>query len=261
MTKPATQRNPTIESLKDRIARDPLSRAFLQLAEEYRKEGRYQEAIDVCLDGLQRHPAYHTARISLGRTYLEAGDLENARRTFVEVLDLQPENHLAAKLLLKSRRRWGIRQARPPPIAPSWATTRPTGRSGSSPGWSDRWRPRLPDPPSSSGFQPGAWRRDGSQAADRGPPRRCAGRSPGRRLPGRSGPAKCAPCGRPGAAAVHPGRRRSPPGSAPPCDIPRPAEERPATGDRGRCDPSGTRLPDCAGWPVSSSPKRLCPLR
>src|SRR2546428_5190460 len=107
MTKPATQRNPTIESLKDRIARDPLSRAFLQLAEEYRKEGRYQEAIDVCLDGLQRHPAYHTARISLGRTYMEGGDLENARRTFVEVLELQPENHLAAKLLAEIQKKMG----------------------------------------------------------------------------------------------------------------------------------------------------------
>src|SRR5881296_1709416 len=107
MTKPATQRNPTIESLKDRIARDPLSRAFLQLAEEYRKEGRYQEAIDVCLEGLQRHPAYHTARISLGRTYMEGGDLENARRAFVEVLELQPENHLAAKLLAEIQKKMG----------------------------------------------------------------------------------------------------------------------------------------------------------
>ena len=107
MTKPATQRNPTIETLKVRIARDPLSRAFLQLAEEYRKEGRYQEAIDVCLDGLQRHPAYHTARISLGRTYMECGDLENARRTFVEVLELQPENHLAAKLLAEIQKKMG----------------------------------------------------------------------------------------------------------------------------------------------------------
>src|SRR3989442_1419270 len=107
MAKPGSQRNPTIESLKDRIARDPFSRAFLQLAEEYRKDGKFKEAIDVCLDGLQRHPAYHTARISLGRTYLEAGDLENARRTFVEVLELQPENHLAAKLLAEIQKKMG----------------------------------------------------------------------------------------------------------------------------------------------------------
>jgi tetratricopeptide (TPR) repeat protein len=107
MTKPGSQRNPTIESLKDRIARDPFTRAFLQLAEEYRKEGRFQEAIQVCLDGLQRHPTYHTARISLGRTYMEAGDMENARRAFTEVLELQPENHLAAKLLAEIQKKMG----------------------------------------------------------------------------------------------------------------------------------------------------------
>jgi tetratricopeptide (TPR) repeat protein len=106
MTRPGSH-NPTIESLKDRVARDPFSRAFLQLAEEYRKEGRYQEAIDVCLEGLQRHPTYHTARIALGRTQMEAGDLEAARKTFAEVLDLQPENHLAAKLLAEIQTKTG----------------------------------------------------------------------------------------------------------------------------------------------------------
>ena len=107
MAKPGSQRNPTIESLKDRIARDPFSRAFLQLAEEYRKDAKFKEAIEVCLDGLQRHPTYHTARISLGRTYLEAGDMENARRAFTEVLELQPENHLAAKLLAEIQKKMG----------------------------------------------------------------------------------------------------------------------------------------------------------
>src|SRR5213594_3017661 len=107
MAKPGSQRNPTIESLKDRIARDPFSRAFLQLAEEYRKDGKFKEAIEVCLEGLQRHPTYHTARISLGRTYMEAGDMENARRAFSEVLELQPENHLAAKLLAEIQKKMG----------------------------------------------------------------------------------------------------------------------------------------------------------
>src|SRR5262245_14722884 len=105
MTKP--QRNPIIESLKDRIARDPFSRAFLQLAEEYRRLGRFKEAIEVCLEGLGRHPTYHTARISLGRTYMEAGDLENARRAFSDVLELQPENHLAGKLLAEVQKKMG----------------------------------------------------------------------------------------------------------------------------------------------------------
>ena len=87
MAKAGSERHSTIESLKERIARDPLSRAFLQLAEEYRRDGRYKEAVEVCLEGLARHPTYHTARISLARTYMEAGDLvnvtvENAKLVF-----------------------------------------------------------------------------------------------------------------------------------------------------------------------------------
>src|SRR6266446_2879191 len=107
MAKPGTRSKDTIDSLKERMGRDPLSRAFLQLAEEYRKSGQYADAIRVCQEGLARHPAYHTARISLGRTYRESGDLENARRALSEVLELAPENHLAGKLLAEVQRRMG----------------------------------------------------------------------------------------------------------------------------------------------------------
>jgi tetratricopeptide (TPR) repeat protein len=107
MTRAGSQDSATIESLKGRISRDPLSRAFLQLAEEYRRLGRYQDAVQVCLDGLARHPTYHTARISLGRTYMEAGNLEAAGRALSEVLELAPENHLAGKLLAEVQRKIG----------------------------------------------------------------------------------------------------------------------------------------------------------
>lgn len=107
MTKPGMKAKDSIDSLKERMSRDPFSRAFLQLAEEYRKAGRYDEAVRVCMEGLTRHPTYHTARIALGRTYLEKGDLESARRALSEVLELAPENHLAAKLLAEVQRRIG----------------------------------------------------------------------------------------------------------------------------------------------------------
>jgi tetratricopeptide (TPR) repeat protein len=97
----------TIESLKERLASDPLSRAFLQLAEEYRKLGRFEEATDVCLQGLKRHPAYLPARIALGRTYLEAGNLDLAHQTLADVHRTMPENHLAGKLLAEVQRRMG----------------------------------------------------------------------------------------------------------------------------------------------------------
>lgn len=107
MTKPGMKAKDSIDSLRERMSRDPFSRAFLQLAEEYRKVGRYDEAVKVCMEGLARHPTYHTARIALGRTYLEKGDLESARRALSEVLELTPENHLAAKLLAEVQRRMG----------------------------------------------------------------------------------------------------------------------------------------------------------
>ena len=107
MAQPLSKQTHTIESLKQKMERDPLSRAFLQLAEEYRKAGRYGDAARVCQEGLVRHPTYHTARISLGRTYLESGDLESARRTLGEVIEMAPENHLASKLLAEVQRRLG----------------------------------------------------------------------------------------------------------------------------------------------------------
>ncbi|MFQ5877870.1 MAG: tetratricopeptide repeat protein [Acidobacteriota bacterium] len=107
MTRPTSDRSASIASLKEKMARDPFSRAFLQLAEEYRKAGEFEEAVRVCKEGLARHPGYHTARIALGRTYLEAGELENARASLAEVVELAPENHLAGKLLAEVQRRLG----------------------------------------------------------------------------------------------------------------------------------------------------------
>jgi tetratricopeptide (TPR) repeat protein len=87
------------------MAKDP--RAFLQLAEEHRRSGRLKEAIAVCLEGLGRHPGLDAARITLGRTYLEAGQPEIARSTLEEVFARQPEHHLAGKLLAEAQQQLG----------------------------------------------------------------------------------------------------------------------------------------------------------
>jgi tetratricopeptide (TPR) repeat protein len=87
------------------MAKDP--RAFLQLAEEHRRNGRLKEAIAVCLDGLGRHPALDAARITLGRAYLESDQLELARDTLSDVFARLPEHHLAGKLLAEAQHRLG----------------------------------------------------------------------------------------------------------------------------------------------------------
>ena len=60
-----------IEDLERRLGKDPNSKIFAQLAEEYRKAGRLEEAIQTCRDGLETHPNYFSARVALGRALLE----------------------------------------------------------------------------------------------------------------------------------------------------------------------------------------------
>ena len=87
------------------MQKDP--RAFLQLAEEHRRMGRFKEAIAVCLEGLGQHPNLHAASITLGRSYLEAGKFDDARATLEGVCARLPEHHLAAKLLAETQCRLG----------------------------------------------------------------------------------------------------------------------------------------------------------
>ncbi len=86
-----------IEKLKARVEKDPDSKLFLPLAEEYRKEGMFDEAVDVLKKGLERHPSYVTARVALGKTYLEQGKEDEALGEFEEVIAVVPDNLFAQK--------------------------------------------------------------------------------------------------------------------------------------------------------------------
>jgi len=96
-----------IGELRARLQRDPGSIAFAQLAEEYRRAGRFEEAIDVCQAGLARHPGYLSARVTLGRALLEVGDVESAQRELTEVVRAAPENLSAIRGLADIHRRRG----------------------------------------------------------------------------------------------------------------------------------------------------------
>ncbi|HEY2943404.1 MAG TPA: DUF4388 domain-containing protein [Vicinamibacteria bacterium] len=98
-TKPATPPNPRIEELRRRLEKDPVSRLFAQLAEELRKEGELEEAIRISREGLQKHPFYPSARMTLGRALLDSGDLDAAKVEFEAVLQGAPDNLLARRFL------------------------------------------------------------------------------------------------------------------------------------------------------------------
>ncbi len=88
-----------IEKLRLRVEKDPNSRLFLPLAEEYRKSGMLDEAITVVLRGLEYQPAYTSARVALGRLYLEKNMVEEARNEFENVVKTIPDNLFSHKKL------------------------------------------------------------------------------------------------------------------------------------------------------------------
>lgn len=96
-----------IEKLKEKFGKDPNSKLFLPLAEEYRKEGMLDEAIDVLRTGLEKHQSYTSARVLLGKIYLEKGMLEEAKREFESVIASVPDNLFAHKKLAEIYRDTG----------------------------------------------------------------------------------------------------------------------------------------------------------
>ena len=104
--------SPKAAELKSRLEKNPTSKLFLQLAEEYRRIGAREAALDVCMKGLERHPTYHTARVALGRIYLDLGRPEEASRELRKVLEATPDNILAGKLLGEALAKMGaVREA------------------------------------------------------------------------------------------------------------------------------------------------------
>lgn len=89
--------SPRIDDLRRRVLRDPASIAFAQLAEEYRRAGALEEAVEVCRAGLARHAGYLSARVTLGRALLELGQLDAALEELNAVLAGAPDNLAAVR--------------------------------------------------------------------------------------------------------------------------------------------------------------------
>ena len=98
---------PRLEELKRRVQRDPASISFAALAEEYRRLGMCLEAIETCRAGLQRHPSYISARVTLGRALVEVGEYDEASAELEQVLRSAPENLAAIRALADIHRRRG----------------------------------------------------------------------------------------------------------------------------------------------------------
>ena len=88
-----------IEELERRVQQDPASVVFGALGEEYRRAGRLAEAVEVCRTGLERHPSYLSARVTLGRALQTLGEVDEARAEFERVIVVAPDNLAAIRAL------------------------------------------------------------------------------------------------------------------------------------------------------------------
>ena len=83
------------------LAKDPASKAFIPLAEEYGKAGMWSEAVGVLEDGLKYYPGFITAMVALGRAYDQLSQPTKAKAILEEAIKISPENLRAHRTLAK----------------------------------------------------------------------------------------------------------------------------------------------------------------
>lgn len=91
-----------LTQLRARWDSDPSSRIFLQLAEEYRHQGRVREALEVLEGGLKEHPGYLSALVAKGRCLLELGEPDRSRTVLERVVKQDATQMVANKLLVRA---------------------------------------------------------------------------------------------------------------------------------------------------------------
>lgn len=96
-----------IEKLERRYAENPKGRNFAPLADAYRKAGQVDQAIELCKSGLERHPDYVSAHIVYGRCLIDKHTDSAAEQVFRKVLELDPENVIAFRVLAEISQRGG----------------------------------------------------------------------------------------------------------------------------------------------------------
>ena len=87
-----------IEDLRKQFAENP-RRVFARLANEYRKSGDLDVAIEICRAQVPLQPTYISGFIVFGQALFEHGDFDEARSIFETALSLDPENLIALRQL------------------------------------------------------------------------------------------------------------------------------------------------------------------
>ncbi len=100
-----------IDRLALAFAKEPGSKVFIPLAEEYGKAGMWDEAAGVLEDGLKTYPGFITAMVALGRAYEQMNQPVKAKAILEEAIKLSPDNLRAHRTLAKLYAAQGTKDA------------------------------------------------------------------------------------------------------------------------------------------------------
>jgi tetratricopeptide (TPR) repeat protein len=90
--------SPRIDELKKKFDENP-RRYFAPLANEYRKSGDLEQAIQLCRAYLPQQPGHMSGHIVFGQALFESGEHDEAKSVFETALGLDPENLIALRHL------------------------------------------------------------------------------------------------------------------------------------------------------------------
>lgn len=87
-----------VQFLEGYLKENPESILFARLADSYLKMEKIDEAIELCEDGIKKHPYYATGHFVLGKGYMAKNLFEQAEKEFKRVLLFDPKFLAAHKL-------------------------------------------------------------------------------------------------------------------------------------------------------------------
>jgi tetratricopeptide (TPR) repeat protein len=81
----------SLEALQVTLQQNPDSLTFARVADALMKMGRLEEAVQICEEGVKRHPQYVTGHMVLGKCYMQKKLYEQAEKEFKRVLLFDPK--------------------------------------------------------------------------------------------------------------------------------------------------------------------------
>ncbi|HEY4612239.1 MAG TPA: hypothetical protein VII11_04595 [Bacteroidota bacterium] len=95
----ADTREATIKALEKRLKKQPRSPLFARLASIYLEDGRTDDALRICNDGVAHHPFYTTGHLVKGKVLQAMNNPADARKEYNLVYELRPSIETVARML------------------------------------------------------------------------------------------------------------------------------------------------------------------